>query len=72
MDAFVDYDLTVYVAEGGKSVSQTLISVTGSPNREEPPPTVTMTPEPTTIVIVGLGIAGAAVAYRRRKMTKRL
>jgi len=66
MNDFIDYDLTVYVAEGGKSVSQTLISVTGSPNREEPP-VDNVTPEPTTIVIVGLGLAGLGLASRRRK-----
>ena len=64
MDEYVDYDLTVYVAEGGKSVSQTLISVTGSPNREELPAVV---PEPATMLIVGLGLAGLGFARRSRK-----
>jgi hypothetical protein len=66
MNDFVDYDLTVYLAEGGKHVSQTLISVTGSPNREE----AHAVPEPGTMIIIGLGIAGlgALEARRRRKM----
>jgi hypothetical protein len=65
MDAFVDYDLTVYVAEGGKTVSQTLISVTGSPNRE-PVEGSNATPEPTTMLIMGLGLAGLGLARARR------
>ena len=64
MGEFVDYDLTVYVAEGGKTVSQTLISVTSSPNREELPNVV---PEPATMLIVGLGLAGLSFARRSRK-----
>ena len=68
MDSFVDYDLTVYVAEGGKSVSQTLISVTGSPNREEPEGgSGAATPEPTTMLIMGLGLAGLGIASARRR-----
>ena len=68
MGDFVDYDLTVYVAEGGKNVSQTLISVTGSPNREPS----TVTPEPTTMLLVGLGLAGiGGLAVRRRMANKK-
>ena len=64
MDEFEDYDLTVYVAEGGKNVSQTLISVTGSVNREE---AETATPEPATMLIFGLGLAGLGLARRNKK-----
>jgi len=66
MGDYVDYDLTVYVAEGGKTVSQTLISVTGSPNRE-PFESTTATPEPATMLIFGLGLAGLGFARRMKK-----
>jgi hypothetical protein len=66
MEDYVDYDLTVYVAEGGKTVSQTLISVTGSPNRE-PFESTTATPEPATMLIFGLGLAGLGFARRMKK-----
>jgi hypothetical protein len=64
---FIDYDLTVYVADGGRHFSQTLISVTGSPNREE----AHATPEPATMVVVGLGIAGLGALAARRRMKMR-
>lgn len=53
-----NYDLTVYVAEGGKSVSQTLISVMGPP---------TTTPEPATLMVLGLGLMGLGLARTRRQ-----
>ena len=57
----VDYDLTVYVAEGGVHASQTLISITGPP-----PPVV---PEPGTMLILGIGAVAAAPYLRRKKRT---
>ena len=52
----LDYDMTVYVADGGSHASQTLISITG------PTPVV---PEPATMLIFGIG--AAAIPYLRRK-----
>lgn len=59
---YYDYDLTVYIAEGGNHVSQTLISVTGTPNREPDP-----TPEPATLAMLGLGLVGLGLARARRR-----
>ncbi|MDR3183763.1 MAG: PEP-CTERM sorting domain-containing protein [Planctomycetaceae bacterium] len=46
--------LTVYVAEGGRSASQTFMGVA-------------VAPEPATMLIFGLGIVGLGLARRRRK-----
>jgi hypothetical protein len=70
MANFVDYDLSVYVAEGGKQNSQTLISVTASDNRE-PNGETAATPEPATIALVGLGLAGLGYARRRQMKNKK-
>lgn len=51
-----DYDLTVYVAEGGTHASQTLISTVGP----------AATPEPGTLLMFGLG-AAAMLPWARRK-----
>ena len=58
MDEFIDYGLTVYVADGGTNVSQTFISVTGPSS---------LTPEPATLLIFGLGLAGLGLARRSTK-----
>ena len=55
----INYDMTVYVAEGGSHASQTLISITGPP-----PPVV---PEPATMLIFGIGAVAAAPYFRRKK-----
>ncbi|MDR3234222.1 MAG: PEP-CTERM sorting domain-containing protein [Planctomycetaceae bacterium] len=47
-------NLTVYMAEGGTSASQTFIGVA-------------VAPEPATMLILGLGIAGLGLARKRRK-----
>jgi len=57
-----DYDLTVYVAEGGTHVSQTIISTVGPP--PEPPKNVT--PEPASVLIVASGLALLPFTRRRR------
>jgi hypothetical protein len=64
MGEYTNYDLTVYIAEGGKDVSQTLISVTGSQNRIEAP---TDAPEPATMLLIGLGGIGLAAVRRMRR-----
>ena len=57
---FTQYDMTVYVAEGGKHASQTLISVEN-----------TTTPEPASLLIFGAGLVlGAPVLRRRMKNLK--
>ncbi|MDR0335882.1 MAG: PEP-CTERM sorting domain-containing protein, partial [Planctomycetaceae bacterium] len=56
-DTVVDHTLTVYVAEGGTDVSQTLISVVS--------PT---TPEPATMLMFGIGLLTLPVLLRRRKI----
>ncbi|MDR2116529.1 MAG: PEP-CTERM sorting domain-containing protein [Planctomycetaceae bacterium] len=56
-DTITDHNLTIYVAEGGIDVSQTLISVV-SP----------ITPEPATMLIFGIGIA--ALPWLRRRIRK--
>lgn len=55
-----DYDLTVYVAEGGTNISQTFLSTKG-------PAT---TPEPASMLIFGLGIAVLPIARRFRRTAK--
>ncbi|MDR3110016.1 MAG: PEP-CTERM sorting domain-containing protein [Planctomycetaceae bacterium] len=60
-DTVTNYDLTIYVAEGGKDISQTFISVV---NTED-----AATPEPASMLIFGLGIAGLGLA-RRKFVTK--
>jgi uncharacterized protein YbaR (Trm112 family) len=64
MEQYMDYDLTVYVAAGGHDVSQTLISVTGSVNRE---PFTAATPEPATFIIFALGVGGSYLIGRRHR-----
>jgi hypothetical protein len=54
-----DYDLTVYVAEGGTSVSQTFISISG-------PGSSNVTPEPSTLLILGLSLAGLGFVRRKK------
>ncbi len=57
----VNYDLTVYVAEGGKFASQTLISITAPPDT---------TPEPASLTILGFGAVAGAAFLRRRKVAQ--
>ncbi len=52
----VDYDYTVWIADGGKNVSQSLLTVSPA-----------ATPEPASIMILGIGLAGLAFAAKRRK-----
>ena len=61
LDTKASYNLTVYVAEGGKHASQTLIAVTSI--NEDP----WATPEPTTFAILGLAGFGGLVLRRRHK-----
>ena len=52
---FSDYNMTVYVAEGGMYASQTLISIEN-----------TAVPEPASMLIFGAGLAFGAPMIRRR------
>lgn len=62
----ISYDVTVYIAEGGSHVSQTMISVV-----RPPVPTIPRapagTPEPATLVVFGLGLMGLGLAQTRRQ-----
>ncbi|MCL2304645.1 MAG: PEP-CTERM sorting domain-containing protein [Planctomycetaceae bacterium] len=63
LDTKESYDLTVYVAEGGKHVSQTIIAATPNMKGTE----TSTTPEPATLAIFGLaGLGGLALRMRRR------
>ncbi|MDR1963090.1 MAG: PEP-CTERM sorting domain-containing protein, partial [Planctomycetaceae bacterium] len=57
-----NHELTVYVAEGGQSVSQTFISVVGHP---------ALVPEPATMLIFGIGIVTLPCLRRVRKIVRR-
>ncbi len=57
-----EYDMTVYVANGGKNVSQTLISITA------PSTAPSTTPEPASLAIFAVGAAAAFPFLRRRKV----
>ncbi|MDR0520518.1 MAG: PEP-CTERM sorting domain-containing protein [Planctomycetaceae bacterium] len=56
-------DLTVYVADGGRNVSQTLIGV----KHETTNGNTAITPEPATMLVMGLGLTGLAAARRFRR-----
>ncbi len=55
---YTQYDIDVYVADGGTQASQTLIDV--NPNSP-------VTPEPSTWAIFGVGLAGLAFAASKRR-----
>ena len=58
---FTDYDMTVYVAEGGMLASQTLISIEN-----------TAVPEPASMLIFGIGLAcGVPALCRRMKKARK-
>lgn len=55
--SFIDYDMTVYVAEPGNHASQTLISVTNA----------AATPEPSSMLIFGVALGALPLVRRRFK-----